>query len=86
MKNLLLILLGLPLLAGCPSVSVQPDEAYVKADRAHYEFIEPVLSALADEDPDNDPDLTGVNGQAVMLSLTTWLLRIEQAESTFAEE
>jgi hypothetical protein len=62
-----------------------PAEEYVKADRATYEALAPQLVLLADEDPENDPSFTGVNGVALTTLLETWLLRIEAAEEGFAK-
>lgn len=54
---------------------------YVEADRATYEAIAPVITALADTDPSNDPDLTGVNGLALLQALQTWEQRLQEAET-----
>lgn len=78
MKYLALTLL---LCASCR----MPAEEYVKADRATYEALAPQLVLLADEDPENDPSFTGVNGVALTTLLETWLLRIEAAEEGFAK-
>lgn len=59
---------------------LRPDEAYVRADRARFELLEPMLRALADEDPSNDPDLTGVNGRALLAMLDSWGLQLSQGE------
>lgn len=70
-------LVTLPLLAvGCAT----PREDYVRADRATFDTVAPVIRALADEDPSNDPDLTGVNGEALLGTLRTWELRLKRAE------
>ncbi len=71
-------LLLLPLLAGCSALNV--DAEYVKADRATYDLVAPIVRDLADTDPTNDPDLTGVNGRAVISALDSWQLRLEKAE------
>jgi len=72
---------ALPLLivaSGCSSLRVS--DTYVQADRTTFDVVEPVVRALADEDPPNDPDLTGVNGEAVLTMLDSWKLRLEAAE------
>jgi len=81
MKNLVrgaaAVLLALTV-AGCASMRVS--DTYVRADRATFDVVEPVVRALADEDPTNDPDLAGVNGEAVLTMLDSWKLRLEAAE------
>ena len=64
--------------AGCTALQVQ--NQYVGADRATFDVVAPVMRALADDDPENDPDLTGINGRSVLLMLDTWELRLEAAE------
>lgn len=65
-------------LTSCQHFRVQ--QQYVDADRTTFNVVAPVVRALADEDPANDPDLTGVNGRAVLLMLDTWEIRLEAAE------
>ena len=79
--------LPLVLLAGATScktlANYKVPQTYVQADRATFEVIEPVMRALADTDPSNDPDLSGANGAAVLTMLDTWEARIDNAELTF---
>jgi hypothetical protein len=77
------LLVGAMLLlcVGCKNLEdLNVDAIYVQADKATYALVAPVLSKLADTDPTNDPDLTGVNGLAVLQALKTWALRIATAE------
>lgn len=67
-------------LAVCGCKSLRVSDTYVQADRTTFEVVEPVVRALADEDPTNDPDLTGPNGTAVLLMLDSWRMRLEAAE------
>lgn len=57
-----------------------PSPAYVAADRATYDTAAPILRSLADDDPTNDPDLTGANGVAVLRMVDAWDIRISSAE------
>ena len=72
---------ALILLSSCKHLQA-PQEAYVKADRARFEMLEPMVRALADEDPLNDPDLSGVNGRSVLAMLEAWDLQIRTAEGS----
>ena len=76
-----IIILPLLLAASC----TLPAEEYVAADRATYEALAPQLELLADEDPENDPSFTGINGVALDALLESWILRIETAEEGFAK-
>lgn len=73
-----MVTMMLVLASGCQHFRVQ--QQYVDADRATFNVVAPVVRALADEDPANDPDLSGVNGRAVLLMLDTWEIRLEAAE------
>lgn len=77
----------LPVLAvvftSCGTLQYKVPEQYVAADRATYNVLAPVITALADTDPDNDPNLTGANGSAILLLLQGWDFRVSQAEETF---
>lgn len=96
MKNLtkvllafvLIGLLGWVLLAapGCAALQglQSPAATYVSAERETYNSVAPIIQALADTDPSNDPDLSGVNGQAVLVLLESWNLRISAAEKANA--
>jgi hypothetical protein len=55
-------------------------QQWVKADRATYNLVGATLRLYADNNPDNDPDLTGINGPAVLQLLDSWLARLEAAE------
>jgi hypothetical protein len=79
MTLVLLCLIALPSCALFDN-AIPPQKAYVEADRATFDAIAPVVTALCDTDPTNDPDLTGVNGQALLQTVQTWELRIEAAE------
>ncbi len=59
---------------------LRPDAAYVRADRARFDVIEPIVRALADEDPANDPDLRSSNGLALLALLDGWRVQLEAAE------
>jgi len=88
MKTLTLTIaaLTLPMLASCEHfTTLRPDRAYVEADRATYELVSPIVRDLADGDPANDPDLSGVNGVALTQALDSWELRIEAAEAEVDE-
>lgn len=72
------VLVFLLSLTGCENFRVQ--QQYVTADRATFDVVAPVVRVLADDDPENDPDLSGVNGKAVLLMLDTWEIRLKSAE------
>lgn len=78
----------LAVLSSCSAIqslrAAQPQEQYVAADRATYNAIAPVVTLLADTDPANDPDLSGVNGVALLEVLRTWNDRIVAAETPAA--
>ena len=66
------------ILASC--TGLRPDPAYVTADRATFDTVAPVVQLLADTDLANDPDLSGVNGESLLLTISTWELRLKAAE------
>ena len=70
--------LALLTLCGCTNLKVQ--DTYVQADRATYDALSPVIRKLADTDPLNDPDLTGVNGRGALMLLDSWESRLLKAE------
>lgn len=76
-------------LCSCPSLGVSgvgPRPAYVQADRDTFNALAPVIRLLADNDPSNDPDLTGINGVGLIQTINTWELRIEAAEGRNNEQ
>jgi len=77
----LAVLASVALLSSCDSLSqFRPAPAYVAADRATFNVVAPVVRDLADDDPSNDPDLTGVNGEALLQLIESWELRLTSAE------
>lgn len=76
MRILILLVAALMLPSCCTALS----EQYVDADRATYEAVAQVIEKLVDDDPENDPDLSGSNSRSLLLLLESWNLRIERAE------
>lgn len=70
---------ALLLLVGCSGL--RPDKAFVRAERAHYNSLAPIIRALADEDPTNDPDLRGSNSAALLEQLKDWDKALSDAEA-----
>ena len=58
---------------------------WIVADRATFNAVAPVILALTDSDPSNDPDLTGVNATALRHAVQTWQIRLQMAERQLAE-
>ncbi len=83
MKKVVALALVACFLSACPTL--HPGEAYVKADRDTFEAVNPVLRALITPTPDDDPDLSGVNGRALELVLDSWDKRIATAEKIIEE-
>lgn len=83
MRNKILILLLSVLLAGCCSIA--PDAAFVKSSKSYHEMVGVALIPLTDSDPTNDPDLSGVNGRALIQAHHTQGLAIKAAEEALAE-
>jgi hypothetical protein len=72
-------------LTSCEHVAqLRPDAAYVAGDRATFDAIAPTVRDLADGDPTNDPDLSGVNGSSLLLLIDSWEARLEAAEESLA--
>ena len=80
LSRLCLVGATLTVLLGCSQLHT-PDESYVRADRATYDVVAPVIRLLADSDPTNDPVLTGSNGLGLIQVITTWEARIRAAEA-----
>ena len=80
MKNLLAVVILVPFVGGCGALRVQ--DTYVRADRATFDVVAPIVRNLSDGDPSNDPDLTGVNGRSVQQMIASWELRLEKAEKS----
>lgn len=81
LKHTLPIVLLAGLVSSCESMGgFRPHRSYVEADRATFDTLAPVVRDLADSDPTNDPDLSGVNGEAVLSLVESWQLRLEAAE------
>lgn len=80
--NLFITLAALALLASCSSL--RPDAAFVKASRGYHQLVEIALVPLTDDDPSNDPDLSGVNGQALLEAHKAQDLAIRRAEEALA--
>lgn len=71
-------ILLLALLAGCSSL--KPDAAFVKASAEYHETMAIAIIPLTDDDPTNDPDLTGVNGLALHQAHRAQGLAIQAAQ------
>lgn len=71
-------------LCSCPA-NEAIQRQYVKADRATYDAISPVVRDLADDDAENDPDLSGVNGEALLMLVNSWDDRLTAAEASLDE-
>ena len=85
MKNLMLAMLVGLMLTSCPSMQTKMSvpAVYVTADRATFEALAPIIQDLSDADPTNDPDLSGINGEALLLLIETWETRLTSAEKAY---
>lgn len=70
-------------LTGC--TALRPSDDYIRGDRGTFDAVAPIVRKLADDDPANDPDLTGVNGRAIILAVDLWETRLTDAEAKMAE-
>jgi len=93
MKRFLIVTaMAMLMVMACPGCSMfQPKdfkvtEQWVRADRATFDLIAPTLILLADADVSNDPDLTGVNGLAMLQLIDAWEVRLQAAENSLISQ
>ena len=58
---------------------IRPDRTFVEAEQSVHDTVAPVLRNFADGDDTNNPDLSGVNGTALVQLLDLWKERLARA-------